>query len=277
MGSSRGAAAPLERDVGARPCTEGGTRTLTPFRTADFESAASAIPPLRPTRASPHPLRSLTTERRPPRKFRSRRAIDEHRDWRLSRAPMPSSLRNRLNELAASFSAGVLDAIRGASLEELLSESPGGRRVLPSRAPAASAAPVRSAAPAARASPPSPVVSAPLGRGHLQGGRADRRPPKGSHAGPSRGADSPEARTAGQRAAASAEGRARWRAALEGRPQASHDLFAGGSSSARKVAARARRAPFTARAGRKGRKVAKKAKRGRTAVKAKAGKGRRAA
>ena len=28
-------------------CTEGGTRTLTPFRTADFESAASAIPPLR--------------------------------------------------------------------------------------------------------------------------------------------------------------------------------------------------------------------------------------
>ena len=35
---------------------------------------------------------------------------------------MPSSLRNRLNELAASFSAGVLDAIRGASLEELLTE-----------------------------------------------------------------------------------------------------------------------------------------------------------
>ncbi len=28
--------------------TEGGTRTLTPVRTADFESAASAIPPLRP-------------------------------------------------------------------------------------------------------------------------------------------------------------------------------------------------------------------------------------
>ena len=27
--------------------TEGGSRTLTPFRTADFESAASAIPPLR--------------------------------------------------------------------------------------------------------------------------------------------------------------------------------------------------------------------------------------
>jgi hypothetical protein len=42
--------------------------------------------------------------------------------------PMPSSLRNRLNELAASFSAGVLDAIRGASLEELLSESSSGSK-----------------------------------------------------------------------------------------------------------------------------------------------------
>jgi hypothetical protein len=53
--------------------------------------------------------------------------IDEHREWRLSRRPtMPSTLRNRLNDLAASFSAGVLDAIRGASLEELLSESSGG-------------------------------------------------------------------------------------------------------------------------------------------------------
>jgi integrase len=34
--------------------TEGGTRTLTPFRMADFESAASAIPPLRP--GPGHPL-----------------------------------------------------------------------------------------------------------------------------------------------------------------------------------------------------------------------------
>jgi hypothetical protein len=33
--------------VNAEPRAEGGTRTLTPFRTADFESAASAIPPLR--------------------------------------------------------------------------------------------------------------------------------------------------------------------------------------------------------------------------------------
>jgi hypothetical protein len=48
---------------------------------------------------------------------------------------MPSSLRSRLSELAASFSAGVLDAIRGASLEELLSESPGGKTRAPARGP----------------------------------------------------------------------------------------------------------------------------------------------
>jgi hypothetical protein len=71
--------------------------------------------------------------------------IDDHRNWRLSRAfIMPSTLRNRLNELAKSFSAGVLDAIRGASLEELLSESSGERSTAPSRVP-----PVRSAAPSA--------------------------------------------------------------------------------------------------------------------------------
>jgi hypothetical protein len=59
---------------------------------------------------------------------------------------MPSTLRNRLNDLAASFSTGVLDAIRGASLEELLSESSGGksRARLPAAAgPAPSAAPSR--------------------------------------------------------------------------------------------------------------------------------------
>jgi hypothetical protein len=58
---------------------------------------------------------------------------------------MPSTLRNRLNDLAASFSAGVLDAIRGASLEELLSESSGGksRAALRLPAPASAAAPRR--------------------------------------------------------------------------------------------------------------------------------------
>jgi hypothetical protein len=38
---------------------------------------------------------------------------------------MPTSLRSRLNDLAATFSARVLDAIRGASLEELVSDSAG--------------------------------------------------------------------------------------------------------------------------------------------------------
>jgi hypothetical protein len=61
---------------------------------------------------------------------------------------MPSSLRNRLNELAASFSAGVLDAIRGASLEELLAESSGGKTRLPLRGAGAASPAV---APAARA------------------------------------------------------------------------------------------------------------------------------
>jgi hypothetical protein len=59
---------------------------------------------------------------------------------------MPSTLRNRLNDLAASFSTGVLDAIRGASLEELLSESPGGKsraRLPAPGAPPPSAAPPR--------------------------------------------------------------------------------------------------------------------------------------
>jgi hypothetical protein len=67
--------------------------------------------------------------------------IDDHHDWRLSRPfPMASTLRNRLSELAKSFSAGVLDAIRGASLEELLSE-PAGRRSTAARPVSASAAP----------------------------------------------------------------------------------------------------------------------------------------
>jgi hypothetical protein len=66
---------------------------------------------------------------------------------------MPSSLRNRLNELAASFSAGVLDAIRGASLEELLSESSGGKSRTPSRAPVLSAPVAAAAAPAPRRRP----------------------------------------------------------------------------------------------------------------------------
>jgi hypothetical protein len=65
---------------------------------------------------------------------------------------MPSTLRNRLNDLAASFSAGVLDAIRGASLEQLLSESSGGKSRASLRLPAAGSAPASAAAPRRRRS-----------------------------------------------------------------------------------------------------------------------------
>jgi hypothetical protein len=65
---------------------------------------------------------------------------------------MPSTLRNRLNDLAASFSAGVLDAIRGASLEELLSESSGGKSRAALRLPAPGSAPASAAAPRRRRS-----------------------------------------------------------------------------------------------------------------------------
>jgi hypothetical protein len=41
---------------------------------------------------------------------------------------MATSLRSQLNELAQSFTNGVLDAIRAASLDDLLAESRGGRR-----------------------------------------------------------------------------------------------------------------------------------------------------
>jgi hypothetical protein len=61
---------------------------------------------------------------------------------------MAVSLRSRLNDLAATFSASVLDAIRGASLEELISS---GGKVPPAvrSAGTASAIPRGAAAPAA--------------------------------------------------------------------------------------------------------------------------------
>ena len=42
---------------------------------------------------------------------------------------MSTSLRQRLDDLATTFATGVLHAIRGASIEDLLAESGGGRRV----------------------------------------------------------------------------------------------------------------------------------------------------
>ncbi len=51
-------APPRRASTGKDASTEGGTRTLTPFRTADFESAASTVPPLRLACASLLALRA---------------------------------------------------------------------------------------------------------------------------------------------------------------------------------------------------------------------------
>jgi hypothetical protein len=76
---------------------------------------------------------------------------------------MASSLRSKLGELASSFANDVLDAIRSASIEDLLTESSsGGRRPAAVRAVAARPAPtVR------------PAAAAPAGR--RRGGRLARR------------------------------------------------------------------------------------------------------
>jgi hypothetical protein len=50
-------------------------------------------------------------------------------------------LRSNLNALASSFANDVLDAIRGASLQELLAESGGGSRRGPGRPPRSKATP----------------------------------------------------------------------------------------------------------------------------------------
>jgi hypothetical protein len=60
------------------------------------------------------------------------------------------SLRSTLDSLAASFANAVVDAIRGASLQELLAESGGGARRGPGRPPKSKAEPVAPAAPRAR-------------------------------------------------------------------------------------------------------------------------------
>ena len=88
---------------------------------------------------------------------------------------MPSSLRSRLAELATAFSASVLDAIRGASLEELLSGSSGQRARVPSPAKrGARLAGPRPAAPApAPARDTSAATAAPAAR--RRGGRLARR------------------------------------------------------------------------------------------------------
>jgi hypothetical protein len=88
---------------------------------------------------------------------------------------MSSSLRSRLAELANTFSASVLAAIRGASLEELLTESSGAR--LRSPAPAPSRAPAKRPARAvpAKVVPVAAARVAPFPAARRRGGRLARR------------------------------------------------------------------------------------------------------
>jgi hypothetical protein len=62
------------------------------------------------------------------------------------------SLRSNLTGLASHFAAAVLDAIRGANLEELLDDSVGTTRRRPGRPPKAKAAPSSPAPPRTRKS-----------------------------------------------------------------------------------------------------------------------------
>jgi hypothetical protein len=59
-----------------------------------------------------------------------------------------SSLRSSLNDLASTFASSILDAIRGASLQELIGKTGGGARRGPGRPPKAKATPTASTAPA---------------------------------------------------------------------------------------------------------------------------------
>lgn len=78
-----------------------------------------------------------------------------------------TTLRNTVTELATQFAWSVLDAIRGASLDDLLRETSGSAPVRRGRPAASAAAPTKAAAPAAAA--PS------RGRGRKSGGRLSRR------------------------------------------------------------------------------------------------------
>jgi hypothetical protein len=62
---------------------------------------------------------------------------------------MPT-LRSSLKDLASSFASSVLDAIRGASLEELLGEAGGGARRGPGRPPKSTAGATASTTPRGR-------------------------------------------------------------------------------------------------------------------------------
>jgi hypothetical protein len=79
---------------------------------------------------------------------------------------MPN-LRSSLDALAQSFASAVLDAIKGASLQELLAESGGAARRGPGRPRGSS---TKTAATAAHAAAPTPKAK-------IKGGRLARRSP----------------------------------------------------------------------------------------------------
>ena len=79
---------------------------------------------------------------------------------------MPNPLRSTLDSLANNFASAVLDAIRGASLDELVGESGGPPRRGPGRPRGSST--VKAASTAARTSAPAPKA---------RGGRLARRSP----------------------------------------------------------------------------------------------------
>jgi hypothetical protein len=77
---------------------------------------------------------------------------------------MPSnSLRSTLDSLATSFAGAVLDAIKGASIQELLAESAGAPRRGPGRPPGRTAA---------------PSAAKPIARAARKSGRLARRSPE---------------------------------------------------------------------------------------------------
>jgi Fic family protein len=89
---------------------------------------------------------------------------------------MPNSLRSSIQALATSFASSVMNSIRGASLQELLSESGGGRpsarSAAPKRARASASGRLKRRSAADIATALNQVVT--LVKGHKDGLRAEQ-------------------------------------------------------------------------------------------------------
>ena len=142
---------------------------------------------------------------------------------------MPTTLQNRLGELALAFSESVLDAIRGASLEELFADSGSPRRAPTGRRAAregltppppfqAWGRPAAARAAAWRSPPAS------LGDRHRRHRGRHHRPPRGAPGRAPRRTDPREPRPHREGAPAPPEGGARLRQGQQERPEASHHL-----------------------------------------------------